>query len=102
MAFDQPNPPLYTMERTMPNFKVRYYVNPGDVHSYSPSKLSSLDKRAEVVLVQELRIRCENEMSHKQQLRNAAQGWFFPDPEKMEVANGYDMPACRRLNSLGV
>ncbi|KAL1839822.1 hypothetical protein VTJ49DRAFT_1101 [Mycothermus thermophilus] len=31
MAFDEPNPPLYTMERTMPNFGVKYYVNPADV-----------------------------------------------------------------------
>jgi DnaJ family protein B protein 12 len=102
MAFDEPNPPLYTMERTMPNLGVKYYVNPADVHSYSPSKLSSLDKRAEVVLVQQLRIRCENEMAHKQQLRNAAQGWFFQDPAKMELANAMDLPSCRRLNSLGV
>ncbi|KAK4157674.1 hypothetical protein C8A00DRAFT_39955 [Chaetomidium leptoderma] len=102
MAFDEPNPPLYTMERTMPNFKVRYYLNPADIHSYTPSKLSSLDKRAEVVLVQQLRIKCENEMAHKQQLRNAAQGWFFPDPAKMELANDYSMPACRRLNGLGL
>ncbi|KAL2175371.1 uncharacterized protein P884DRAFT_271642 [Thermothelomyces heterothallicus CBS 202.75] len=102
MVFDQPHPPLYTMERTMPHFKVKYYLNPADVHSYSQSKLSSLDKKAEVVLVQQLRLKCDNEMAHKQQLRNAAQGWFFQDPEKMELANTYDMPACRRLNSLGV
>ncbi|KAL2155433.1 hypothetical protein VTH82DRAFT_175 [Thermothelomyces myriococcoides] len=102
MVFDEPHPPLYTMERTMPHFKVKYYLNPADVHSYSPSKLSSLDKKAEVVLVQQLRLKCDNEMAHKQQLQNAAQGWFFQDPEKMELANTYDMPACRRLNSLGV
>ncbi|EAQ86793.1 hypothetical protein CHGG_08046 [Chaetomium globosum CBS 148.51] len=102
MVFDEPHPPLYTMERTMPHFKVRYYLNPVDVHSYTPAKLASLDKRAEVVLVQQLRIKCENEVSHKQQLRNAAQGWFFQDPDKMEVAKAFDMPACNRLNSLGV
>ena len=102
MAFDEPHPPLYTMERTMPHFKVKYYLNPADVHAYNPSKLSSLDKRAEVVLVQQLRLKCENEMAHKQQLQNAAQGWFFQDPDKMEVANTFDMPACNRLNSLGV
>jgi DnaJ family protein B protein 12 len=102
MAFDVPHPPLYTMERTMPNFKVKYYLNPADVESYNPSKLSTLDKRAEVLLVQELRIKCENEMAHKQQLQNAAQGWFFPDPAKMELANHYDMEACRRLRSLGL
>ncbi|KAK3304140.1 uncharacterized protein B0T15DRAFT_575654 [Chaetomium strumarium] len=100
MVFDEPHPPLYTMERTMPNLNVRYYLNPADVQSYSPSKLYSLDKKAEVVLVQQLRIKCESEMAHKQQLQNAAQGWFYPDPEKMEVANAYPMPACQRLNSM--
>jgi len=102
MAFDAPPPPLYTLERTMPNFKVKYYLNPADVQAYTPSKLSTLDKKAEVLLVQQLRIKCENEMAHKQQLQYAAQGWFFPDPAKMELANDYDMEACRRLNSLGL
>lgn len=100
MAFDQPHPPLYTEERIMPNYKVKYYLNPEDIQSYTKSKLHSLDRKAEVLLVQQLRVKCENEMEHKQQLRNAAQGWFFPDPDKMEVANAYEMPACRRLNSL--
>ncbi|KAL2024157.1 hypothetical protein VTK56DRAFT_9937 [Thermocarpiscus australiensis] len=102
MVFDEPHPPLYTFERTMPNLNVKYYLNPADVQSYSQSKLYSLDKKAEVLLVQQLRVQCESEMAHKQQLRNAAQGWFRPDPEKMELANAYEMPACRRLNSLGL
>ena len=100
MVFDAPHPPLYTMERTMPNYKVKYYLNPADVESYNPAKLSTLDKEAEVLLVRQLRINCENEKAHVQELRNAAQGWFFPDPAKMEVANDYKMEACRRLNSL--
>ncbi|AEO71245.1 ae61672f-de9d-4e72-a859-720895c3240b [Thermothielavioides terrestris] len=100
MVFDDPHPPLYTVERTMPNLKVKYYLNPADIQSYSPSKLYSLDKKAEVLLVQQLRSRCESEMAHKRQLQEAAQGWFFPDPEKMEVANAYPMPACQRLNTL--
>lgn len=102
MVFDEPHPPLYTVERTMPNLNVRYYLNPAEIQSYSQSKLYSLDKKAEVVLVQQLRLKCENEMAHKQQLRNAAQGWFYQDPAKMELANSYDMPACRRLHSLGL
>ncbi|KAL2131900.1 hypothetical protein VTI74DRAFT_4456 [Chaetomium olivicolor] len=102
MAFDAPNPPLYTMERTMPRLKVKYYLNPVDVQSYSDSKLYSLDKKAEIILVQQLKLKCESEQQHKLQLQNAAQGWFRPDPEKMELANAYDMPACRRLKSLPI
>jgi Domain of unknown function (DUF1977). len=102
MAFDAPNPPLYTLERTMPNLGFKYYLNPADVHSYSAHKLASLDKKAEVVLVQQLRLQCENEMAHKERLREAARGWFYQDQKKMELANNYDMPACRRLHSLRV
>ncbi|KAK3937340.1 hypothetical protein QBC46DRAFT_267758 [Diplogelasinospora grovesii] len=101
MVFDAPHPP-FTQERVMPNFGVPYFLNPQDVKSYSPSKLHSLDKKAEVALVQRLRVECDNEMNHKQRLRDAAQGWFYQDPDKMEVANAYDMPACRRLQKLGV
>jgi hypothetical protein len=55
-----------------------------------------------VVLVQRLRIQCENEMAHRQQLRNAAQGWFFPGPDKMEVANSYDVfvPAAKLASDI--
>lgn len=102
MVFDEPHPPLYTLERRMPNFGVPYYLNPRDVESYSQSKLYSLDKKAEVLLVQKLRVMCEEEMAHKQQLRNAAQGWIRPDPEKMEIANSYPMPACGRLKSMNL
>ena len=102
MSFDQPHPPLYTMERVMPNYKAKYYVNPADVESYSASKMASLDKKAEVLLVKQLRIKCEEEMAHKQRLRNEAQGWFFPDPAKMEVANDFEMEGCRRLHSLQI
>ncbi|KAL2263870.1 hypothetical protein VTK26DRAFT_4666 [Humicola hyalothermophila] len=100
MAFEFPNPPTYTEGRTTPN-GVRYYVNPADIQSYSPSKLHTLDKNAEVLFIRGLRLKCEEEQSHRQQLRNEAQGWFFPDPAKMELANNYDMPACRRLKSFG-
>ena len=101
MAFEMPNPPKYTEERTIPGLNVKYYVNPADIQSYSKSKLHTLDKNAEVVFIRGLRYKCEEEMSHRQQLRNEAQGWFFPDPAKMEVANSYPMPACRRLKSYG-
>jgi DnaJ homolog subfamily B member 12 len=100
MVFDQPSG-IYTMERTMPSYGYKYYLNPRDVSSYNPSKLQKLDKQAEVILVRELNLRCGDEEAHKQRLREAARGWFGPDPEKMEVANSYHMPNCVRLKSLG-
>ncbi|KAK3361071.1 hypothetical protein B0T24DRAFT_122546 [Lasiosphaeria ovina] len=101
MTFDAPHAP-YTQERTMPNFGVKYYLNPKDVNTYNDHKLHALDKKAEVILVQRLRVMCEDENLHKQKLREEAQGWFYQDPDKMEVANSMDMPSCRRLKSLHV
>ena len=100
MAFDSPQPPLYTHERVMPNVKAKYYVNPNDIAQYSSYKLNQLDKTAEVLLVRRLKTECEHEMLHKQRLREAAQGWFFQDMEKMEMAERLDMPSCRRLKKL--
>ncbi len=30
-----------------------------------------------------------------------AQGWFFPDVDKMQAAREFDMKGCRRLEELG-
>lgn len=101
MVFDTPQPPLYTKERTIPEIGVKYYVNPNDIAHYSGYKLGQLDKTAEVTLVRQLRVGCEREMLHQQRLREAAQGWFFQDPDKMAQADNYKMPNCKRLMKLG-
>ena len=99
MWFDAPHAP-YTHGRTTSNLKVNYFVDPKDIKGYSPSKLNSLDKTAEVVFVQTLKRACETERAHKQKLVEEAQGWFFQDTEKMGVARSYPTPACTRLNAL--
>ena len=48
-----------------------------------------------------MRAECDNEMLHRQRLRDDAQGWFSMDQEKLEAAERYDMPNCRRLKSFG-
>ena len=102
IVFDAPHPPLYTLERTMPTLGTKYYLNPADVDKYTPSKMHTLDKKAEVILVQQLKVKCEDEVDHKRKLKEQAQGWFYQDPEKMAVANRYETPSCRRLNRLGL
>lgn len=101
MVFDQPQPPVYTAERTIPNLDVKYYVNPADIAQYSNYKLSQLDRTAEVTLVRKLKTECEHEITRQHRLREAAQGWFFEDPEKMEIAENMKMPNCKRLMELG-
>ncbi|KAH0523107.1 hypothetical protein TsFJ059_008158 [Trichoderma semiorbis] len=101
MVFDDPKAP-FTEGRTTPNLNVKYFVIPSDVASYSKSKLTQLDRTAEINLVRQLRYECENEVMHKRQLRENAMGWFYQDPEKMAAADAYKMPACQRLETLGV
>ena len=101
MVYDNPLAP-YTEGRTTPNLNVEYFVNPSDISSYTKSKLTQLDRTAEVNLVRHLRNECENELIYKQRLREAAQGWFYQDPDKMATAKAYKMPSCERLQTLGV
>lgn len=100
MVFDHPHPPLYTLERTIPAFGTKYYVNPADVNNYTPAKLHKLDKTAQVIFVRQLNNACEEEMAHKRRLEEAAQGFWYTDQEKMAVAKAYDMKMCRRLQTL--
>jgi DnaJ homolog subfamily B member 12 len=102
MHFDSPVPPRYIFERTIPNLKVKYYVNPQDVAQYSEAKLRQLDRSAEVNFVRQLNIRCENEKAHQRQLVEDAQGWFFQDADKMDVARNFDLTSCKRLRKLGL
>ncbi|KAM5385289.1 hypothetical protein ACJZ2D_001250 [Fusarium nematophilum] len=101
MVYDNPLHP-YTEQRTTPNLNVEYYVNPDEIAKYSSGKLNKLDRTAEVNLVRHLRNECDNEMMYRQRLRDAAQGWFYQDPDKMALAETYTMPSCERLQTLGI
>lgn len=101
VVYDNPRG-VFTEGRTTPTHNVQYFVNPDDIASYTPGKLSQLDRLAEVKLVQTLRNECENQMMYKQRLRDAAQGWFYQDPDRMQEADAYPMPSCERLTKLGL
>ncbi|KAH7320737.1 hypothetical protein B0I35DRAFT_199168 [Stachybotrys elegans] len=101
MVFDNPLAP-FTEGRTTPNHNVQYFVNPADIASYSEASLSKLDLTAESYLERHLKNECENEMAYKRRLREAAEGWFFQDPERMATANAFKMPSCERLQKLGL
>lgn len=101
MVYDNPIHP-YTERRTTPNFGVEYFVNPADVAKYSNDKFNRLDVKAERNLIVHLRNECESELMYKQRLLDAAQGWFYQDPEKMAVAESYTMPSCERMRYLGI
>ncbi|KJZ74407.1 hypothetical protein HIM_06217 [Hirsutella minnesotensis 3608] len=101
MVYDEPEHP-YTQGRTTPNLKVHYFVNPSDVRSYSASKLTQLDRAAEINLVRRLKSECENEVMYQQQLRSDAVGWFYQDADKMAQAEALRKPSCERMRTLGI
>ncbi|KAI1298662.1 DUF1977-domain-containing protein [Xylaria venustula] len=101
MVFDNPLAPQ-TYHRTTPKLNVDYYVDPNDIAGWQDHRLRQLDKEAEVGFVRVLRRRCDTEMRTKQDLVDKAQGWFFPDPDKMKIARDFEMSSCKRLDSIGL
>lgn len=97
--FDGPVSP-HTMHRTTPRIKIDYYVNPHDVDDFSARKFSLLDTRVEKDYVNKLQFECEDEVQERERMIQAAQGWFFPDVEKMKEARAMELKSCRRLDAL--
>ena len=92
--------PPHTMGRTTPKLNINYFVNPVDVEDYSPRKLRQLDQRVEVDFVSSLRYACDAEVQMRDRKVQEAQGWFFPDVEKMKEARAMELKSCRRLEQL--
>ncbi len=96
----QPGPPN-TMHHTSHRLKVEYYLNPSEVADYNLRKMRDLDRQAETQYVTNLQYECQVETRTRNRMVEDAQGWFFPDADKMREAREYDMRACRHLDSLG-
>ncbi|KAL2013812.1 hypothetical protein VTN00DRAFT_1337 [Thermoascus crustaceus] len=97
--FDAPVSP-HVMQRTTPKLKVNYFLNPTDVEDYTPKKFYQLDQRVEVDYVTKLRYECESEVQTRDRMVHEAQGWFFPDVEKMKEARAMELKSCKRLDAL--
>ncbi|KAL4873197.1 hypothetical protein BDV12DRAFT_160557 [Aspergillus spectabilis] len=92
--------PPHTMQRTTPEIKIDYFLNPKDVSDFSSREFRNLDKQVEVDYVKKLRFECEGEMVARNRMVQDAQGWFFPDVEKMKAARAMELKSCRRLENL--
>ncbi|KAI0125097.1 hypothetical protein BJ170DRAFT_488075 [Xylariales sp. AK1849] len=101
VVFDKASPPQ-TLHRTTHKLNINYYINPKDIAGWTDYKLKQLDKEADATFVRIVRTKCEFEMRTKQGLHEQAQGWFFQDPEKMQIAREYETPSCKRLQDLGI
>lgn len=99
IRFDTPSPPN-TLQRTTPKIKLSYYLNPTEVEDYSPRKLHQLDQKIEVDYVSNLRLECESEAQIRDRMIQDAQGWFFPDVEKIKKARSLELRSCEKLRSL--
>ena len=88
------------MHRTTPKLNINYFVSPADVEDYSSRKFRQLDQRVEVDYVTKLRYECQHEVNARERMIQDAQGWFFPDIEKMKVARSLELKSCQRLDSL--
>ncbi|KAJ5341997.1 Heat shock protein DnaJ [Penicillium brevicompactum] len=97
--FDTPVSP-HTMGRTTPKLNLNYFVNPLDVDNFSARNFRDLDTRVEIEHVRTLRNKCDSEAHERERRLQDAQGWIFPDVEKMKKARAMEMPACRQLDSL--
>ena len=97
--FDTPVSP-HTLGRTTPKLNLNYFVNPLDVDNFSARNFRELDSRVEVEYVRTLRNECDAEAHERERRLQDAQGWLFPDVEKMKKARAMEMPSCRRLDQL--
>jgi DnaJ family protein B protein 12 len=70
------------------------------VDDFSARRFKQLDKQVETDHVRTLRFECENEVNQRERMIQDAQGWFFPDIEKMKEARAMELPNCRRFEKL--
>ncbi|KAJ5570961.1 Heat shock protein DnaJ N-terminal [Penicillium sp. DV-2018c] len=97
--FDTPVSP-HTLGRSTPKLNLNYFVNPLEVDNFSARNFRELDSRVEVEYVRKLRHECDAEAHERERRLQEAQGWIFPDVEKMKKARAMEMPSCRRLDQL--
>jgi len=92
-----------TQQHISARLRVPYYVRPADVAGYtSAGAWKDLDRAAEQRLLGTLQRECDSEVQMRDRLYNDAQGWFFVDQAKLELAERMEMRSCRRLQSFGM
>ncbi|EUC28049.1 hypothetical protein COCVIDRAFT_93832 [Bipolaris victoriae FI3] len=101
LVFETPRTPN-TLKRVSSRIKIDYYVNPKDVHEYTPKKWRKLDEVAEQQYVHITNTRCQSEKYKQRQLMEEAQGWFSVDTEAMNKARNMELKNCNKLKKLGI
>ncbi|KAF2709290.1 DUF1977-domain-containing protein [Pleomassaria siparia CBS 279.74] len=94
--------PPNTLKHTTYRLHVPYWVNPGDVSDYSTRKWKKLDEIVETKYVHGINLKCEYEHQQQARMIQDAQGWFYPDTQKMMEARKMAMPNCKLLRDMGI
>lgn len=92
----------YSVRRETPRFHIGFYVNDKFAAQKSTLKLRNFDYKVENVYVLDRRSKCSREQMTKNNLMEEAQGWFYTDQKKMDVAEKMPMPHCQELRDLGL
>ncbi|OJJ03667.1 hypothetical protein ASPVEDRAFT_744919 [Aspergillus versicolor CBS 583.65] len=92
--------PPHTMKRTTPDIQIDYFLNPKDVSDFSSREFRNMDKKVEVDHVNKLRFECDSEIHARERMIQDAQGWFFPDVEKMKAARAMELKSCQQFEKL--
>jgi DnaJ family protein B protein 12 len=101
LVFETPRTPN-TLKRVSTRIKIDYFVDPKDVHEYTPKKWRKLDEQAERQYVHITGTRCHNEKAQQQRAMEDAQGWFTIDQEAMHKARTMELKNCNKLKRLGL
>lgn len=101
LVFEQPRAPN-TLKRVSSRIKIDYFVDPSEVHDYTPKKWRKLDETAENQFVHSVNVRCQNEKYQQRKAMEDAQGWFLVDEEAMERARTMELKHCQRLRKMGL
>ncbi|KAI4714578.1 hypothetical protein J4E89_000259 [Alternaria sp. Ai002NY15] len=101
LVFETPRSPN-TLKRVSTRIKIDYYVDPKEVHEYTPKKWRKLDDIAENQYVHITNTRCQNERVRQRRAMEEAQGWFSVDQEAMNKARNMELKNCNKLRKLGV
>ena len=90
------------MHRTTPKFGINYYIDPREVAEYTTKNFHTLDSRAEVDFVNQLKFQCKNEREDREQIIRDAQGLFWNDEDRLKEAYAMKLESCQRLEGLGL
>lgn len=96
MEFDTPKQ-QYKVQRTTPDYGIKYFVRERDISGYTDAQKLNLDKVAQNIRLEDLNIGCERERRQQQRMREDAMGWFSQDEEKMKQASDMVMENCGKL-----